>query len=149
MVFLAWLRLFNVVGIDDYVRDQLIPHLDTKLDKRFDVRDVALILIDENTQPTPPFGKADSGHRKYHAELIGALSQAGARVVALDMWFDKDSPEDEGLAQAIIQAEARGTVVLIGLNPQVGESQYIPRAFRTLQKDRRRFTYAGGPVGAT
>lgn len=149
VLFLAWLRLFNVVGIDDYVQDQLISHLATQLDKRFAVKDISLIWVDENTQPMPPSGKADTSHRKYHGELIGALSQAGAKVVVLDMWFDKDSPDDEGLAKAISQAEERGTVVLMGLNPQVGESQYIPRAFRTLQKDRRRITYGGGPIGAT
>jgi CHASE2 domain-containing sensor protein len=149
VLLFAWLRFFNVVGIDDYVQDQLISRLDTKLDKRFDVKDISLILVDENAQPTPPSGKADSSHRKYHAELIEALSQAGAKVVVFDMWFDRDSPDDENLAKAIAQAEERGTVVLMGLNPQVGEAQYIPRAFRTLRKDRRRFTYAGEPIGAT
>ncbi len=149
VLFFSWLRLFNVVGIEDYVQDQLISHLDTQLDKRFSVKDISLIMVDENAQPTPPSGKADSSHRKYHAELIGALSQAGAKVVVLDMWFDRDSPDDENLAKAIAQAEERGTVVLMGLNPQVGEAQYIPRSFRTLRKERRRFTYAGGPVGAT
>ncbi len=149
VLLLAWLRLFNVVGIDDYVQDQLISRLDTKLDKRFDVKNISLILVDDNAQPTPPSGKAESSHRKYHAELIGALSQAGAKVVVLDMWFDRDSPDDEKLAKAIAQAEERGTVVLMGLNPQVGEAQYIPRSFRALRKDRRRFTYAGVPIGAT
>jgi CHASE2 domain-containing sensor protein len=149
VLFLAWLRLFNVVGIEDYVQYQMISHLDTQLEKRFAVKDISIIWVDENTQPTPPSGKAESGHRKYHAELIEGLSQAGAKVVVLDMWFDRDSPEDESLAKAITQAESRGTVVLMGLDPRVGESQYIPRAFRTLQKDRRRIIYGSNPAGAT
>lgn len=149
VLFLAWLKLFNVVGIEDYVQYQMISHLGTQLDKRFAVKDISIIWVDENTQPTPPSGKAEGGHRKYHAELIEALSLAGAKVVVLDLWFDRDSPEDENLAKAIAQAEARGTVVLMGLDPRVGESQYIPRAFRTLQKDRRRTIYGNPPVGAT
>jgi CHASE2 domain-containing sensor protein len=149
VLFLAWLRIFDVLGIEDYVQYQMISHLGTQLEKRFDVKDISIIWVDENTQPTPPSGKAESGHRKYHAELIEGLSQAGAKVVVLDMWFDRDSPDDEALAKAIAQAEARGTVVLMGLDPRVGESQYIPRAFRTLQQDRRRIIYGGPPVGAT
>lgn len=149
VLLFAWLRLFNVVGIDDYVQDQLVSRLDTKLDKRFDVKDISLILVDENAQPTPPSGKADSSHRKYHAELIAALSQAGAKVIVFDLWFDRDSPDDENLAKAIAQAEERGTVVLMGLDPRVGESQYTPRALRTLQKNHRRIAYTGGPIDAT
>ncbi|MGI9164834.1 MAG: CHASE2 domain-containing protein [Pyrinomonadaceae bacterium] len=149
VLLLAWLRLFDVVGIDSYVQHQMVSGLDTQLDKQFDVKDISLILVDENTQLTPPSGKAESSHRKYHAELVEALSQAGAKVVVFDMWFDKDSPDDENLAKAITQAEERGTVVLMGLDPRVGESQYTPRALRTLQKNRRRIAYAGGPIGAT
>lgn len=147
LLFLAWLRLFNVVGIEDYVQYQLVSSLDTKLDRRFAVKDISLIMVDENAQPTPPSGKADTSHRKYHAELVAALSQAGAKVVALDMWFDKDSPDDEALAKAIAQAEERGTVVLMGLDPRVGGAQYTPRSLRSVRKDRWRIIYAAEPMG--
>lgn len=82
VLFLAWLKLFNVVGIEDYVQYQMISHLATQLEKRFDVKDISIIWVDENTQPTPPSGKVESGHRKYHAELIEGLSQ-----LARKWWF--------------------------------------------------------------
>ena len=135
MLLATMMKLFNLIDVDDYLEETLITHVDTKLDKTFDKRNIAIVLVDENQQSKPPFGKADSAHRQYHAELIKALSRARAKVLFFDLWFDTESPFDQNLAVAAQQAEQSGTKVLFGLNPEGEGEPFIPGALKSLPKD--------------
>jgi CHASE2 domain-containing sensor protein len=64
----------------------------------------------------------DSTWRPRHAELLTKLSQAGARVVAFDVRFRSQTPEDATLAAAIQAARQRGTAVIGGANRLQGDS---------------------------
>src|SRR5216683_2403754 len=144
VLFASWIQLFNVLQFEDYLQDQLIAHLDTQVEKSFDSDDISLILVDQQSRQEQPSGEANPNHRQYHAKLIDALSQAGAKVIALDMWFDRDSAHDADLARAITRAEAFGTAVLIGLNPEAQGNQYIPVALRGIAEDRWGIIAGGG-----
>jgi CHASE2 domain-containing sensor protein len=54
--------------------------------------------------------------RPRHAQLLEKLSRAGARVVAFDIRFQRESPHDPALAAAVDAARARGTRVVDGAN---------------------------------
>ncbi|HMI31105.1 MAG TPA: CHAT domain-containing protein, partial [Candidatus Limnocylindrales bacterium] len=54
--------------------------------------------------------------RPRHAQLLDKLSRAGARVVAFDIRFQRESPYDSVLAAAVDAARARGTRVVDGAN---------------------------------
>ena len=150
VLFASWVKLFNVYfHFQDYVNEQLLSHLDTQVEKTFDTKDISLIFVDATyRKDEQPSGEANSDHRQYHAKLIDALTDAGAKAIAFDMWFDKDSVHDAELARAIARAEASGTTVLIGLNPDVAENQYIPLALRSIPKERWG-SIAGGSPGNT
>ncbi|MDM8525438.1 CHASE2 domain-containing protein [Desulfococcaceae bacterium HSG8] len=84
-------------------------------------KEIALIAIeDENF---------DSSWREKHAKLVRKLSEAGARVIVFDMFFEKEKEEyDEKFINAIKQAKKRGTAVVTGIrrfdeddNPEILE----------------------------
>jgi adenylate cyclase len=75
--------------------------------------------IDDNTLST--FGKWSEWPRRLHAQAINNLSEAGAKVIALDILFVDSSSDDQTLATAMKNA---GNVVLpvsgIGQLPKTG-----------------------------
>jgi CHASE2 domain-containing sensor protein len=57
----------------------------------------------------------DPSWRPRHAALVDKLSKAGARVVVLDLYFERPRPEDDSiLAAAFSRARDRGTEVVFG-----------------------------------
>lgn len=124
ILFLSWIKIFDLVGLDRRLQDMLISYVNTTASKQFDAR-VKLILVDQAQQPNPPYGKADASHRKYHADLIRLLSKAGAKVIVFDVEFETSSPDDQNLAQAIQEAEKGGTKIIVGgyLDPGKSEPQ--------------------------
>jgi CHASE2 domain-containing sensor protein len=114
MLFLSWIKFFDLLRVDRYMQDLLISYAGSSESKPFDSR-VALILVDKDTQPNQPFGTAQPSHRKHHAELIRALTRAGAKVIVFDVLFKTNSPEvDPDFAQAIQDAEKAGTKIVVG-----------------------------------
>ena len=130
ILFLSWIKLFDILGLDRRLQDLLISHVNTSAAKEFD-NHVKLILVDQAQQPNPPFGRADTSHRKYHADLIRMLTRAGARVVVFDVEFETSSPDDQNFAQAIQEAERAGTKIIVGgyLDP----GKYEPQMGATLK----------------
>src|ERR1700687_1559625 len=90
ILFLSFIKLFGLVGLDRRLQDLLISYVNTTVSKQFDGH-VKLILVDQAQQPSPPYGKADPSHRKYHADLIRLLSKAGAKEIVFDVIFDTSS----------------------------------------------------------
>lgn len=52
--------------------------------------------------------------RRQHALVVDKLSQAGAKVIAFDMFFESSTPHDDELRRAIDRARKRGTHVVVG-----------------------------------
>ena len=120
VLFLSWVKFFDLLGLDRRLQELLISTVGTTVSNQFDSR-VVLILVDQAQQPNPPFGKADPNHRKFHANLIRMLSQAGAKVVVFDVLFRTNSIEvDKEFAQAIQEAEKAGTKIVVGAFLPVG-----------------------------
>lgn len=64
--------------------------------------------------------------RPRHAQLVNRLSEAGARVVVLDIVFSVPRPEfDDSLAAAFTRARARGTTVVFGATDTAGAAPKV------------------------
>jgi CHASE2 domain-containing sensor protein len=130
ILFLSFIKFFDLVGLDRRLQDLLISYVGSTVSKQFDPR-VKLILVDKSQQATPPYGKADPSHRKYHADLIRLLNRAGAKVVVFDVEFDTSSPEDQNFAQAIQEVQRAGTQIVVAAYLDPG--QYQPQMGATLR----------------
>ncbi len=91
-------------------------------DRLFQMQDgspnIVVVGIDDETLQS--FGRLYDWPRSLHATAIDHLREAGARVVAMDVLFLEESPDDEVLAASV----SKGDVVLAttGLGPRVTEN---------------------------
>lgn len=69
--------------------------------------DIVIIGIDDRS--LDELGRFSSWPRSYHAHVVDALAEAGARVIVFDILFSEPSPDDELLAASIGNA---GNVIL-------------------------------------
>jgi len=113
ILFLSWIKFFDLLGVDRYLQDLLISYVGSTVSNDFDSR-VKLLLIDKESQPNQPFGNPDPKHRPYHTDLIRFLQKAGAKVIVFDVEFRTSSDNDQGFAQAIQEAERAGTKIVVG-----------------------------------
>mgnify|MGYP001627330829 CR=1 FL=1 len=140
LIFLACIGLMILAGVSRTLNDQgqlgkLVTFPQFFENKFYDLRvsaqldtswtdpDITIVTIDDRslskigTWPIP---------RKHHAQLIRQLTGFGARVIALDILFPENSQDlaqDEDLAEAIKEARAAGTEVVLAyslteLDPQ-------------------------------
>lgn len=130
-----WVRLLNAVGLDNLLERQLLSAATHSVERSIG-ESIRLIYLEEK-------GNGDVGDfaqeterqclRDRHAQLLGKLERAGARVVAFDLVFppaiQKCVGPTETLAAAIRDARGRGQVeVIIGhdptadLDPRIGEA---------------------------
>ena len=82
----------------------------------------------------PSFFQSVDGARQWrwvHAAVIRALTEARAKVVIVDLFFEQPSKADSDLAAAIRDARTRGTEVILcsWKNPLAEAFQDFPRAF--------------------
>lgn len=82
-------------------------------EKPFDER-IAIVAIDSLDERVAgvPF---DSAWRPRVAELVDRLTEAGTRVVALDIFFEATTGRDSVLASAFRRARERGVDVVVGV----------------------------------
>jgi CHASE2 domain-containing sensor protein len=81
---------------------------------------LALVALDQ--------GIPRSEWRRRHAAVIDRLSEAGARVIAFDMYFESPTPDDTILVRAMERARQRGTTVIVGVNTLVdGQPKLVPQ----------------------
>jgi CHASE2 domain-containing sensor protein len=104
---LSWLVAASPVWFGDPVGQSL------------DVNSIVLTTTDDSIDPT---------WRPRHAALVEKLSQAGARVVVLDLYFERARPEDDSvLAAAFNRARQRGTEIVFGARDlEAGRPKAIP-----------------------
>jgi CHASE2 domain-containing sensor protein len=120
----AFFGVFNVIKVGDYlndVRHQQILRRATGAGA-FGNGDIRVILVNPNERLNGfPHSEQDRRlDREKHAQLIDALANAGAKVVAFDIVMDQEkiSPFDKQLANSIDQARQKGTQVISGVELQ-------------------------------
>ena len=119
VLFASWIGLFNVVKLDDWLERRFVGYMDAFVTTKFDRR-VSLILASDDPAKNGTLGVPSSAWRCHHARLLSGLSAARASVVAFDMYFEDPSDCDPQFADAIRQASASGTGVVVGVRePQL------------------------------
>ncbi|HPF59082.1 MAG TPA: CHASE2 domain-containing protein [Candidatus Competibacteraceae bacterium] len=118
--FLSWIQLFDflppAVRIESYAM-----WLASAFFERPAGHPVALVTIDGQTEKEigKPFGR---DWRREHAILIDRLSQAGAKVIAFDLFFEEPSAYDQEFADAVARARDRHATVVAGFRA-LGDGQ--------------------------
>src|SRR6185503_5416461 len=88
----SWFHAFNGMELDALdLRFRLRPQIPT-------TDQIAIIQIDDESLADL---KQFPIERKYHASLVQALSQAGAKAIMFDFVFSEDHPDDDELELAI------------------------------------------------
>ena len=108
---LGYAGLFNIFHADDWLETKFIPYMDEFLPKKFNPN-VRIILADKDDNGG--LGRPDAKWRGYHALLVNALTKAGAKVIVFDLELDGVSNDDKQFADAITNARAQGTQVILG-----------------------------------
>lgn len=114
----AFFGVFNVAKVGDYLSDFRYQQIRRATGAGgFGNGDIRVILVNPNERFNGFPAQDRPLDRKYHAQLIDALADAGAKVVALDIVMDEDiiSPFDKQLADSIDKARAKGTHVISGV----------------------------------
>jgi CHASE2 domain-containing sensor protein len=121
--------VFNVVGIDDLLQERLssVSGSSLRTMKSFGNDQVRVILLDPKNREIEGLPSQNlANDRRFHANLIDALANAGAKVIALDMFFGKENDADDELAAAIERANKSGTQVIVGVQDVTDQGEPKP-----------------------
>jgi len=112
LFFLSWIQLFDflppAIRIESYAM-----WLVGMFSKPSPGEQVIIVSINDQTEQQlgKPFNK---DWRQEHAILIDKLSQAGAKVIAFDMYFEEPTAYDQAFIKAVEQARSRQTAIVVG-----------------------------------
>lgn len=126
--FLSWIQLFDflppAVRIESYA-----VWLAGILSSRQVDEQVAVVAITAQTEKEigRPFGK---DWRREHAILIDRLSQAGASVIAFDMYFEEPTAYDREFTNATERAQTRRATVVVGFRNLIGGQPKLIQQFK-------------------
>ena len=126
--FLSWIQLFDflppAVRIESYA-----IWLSGIFSRRPPSDQVVIVTINARTEQElgKPFGR---DWRREHAILIDRLSQAGAKVIAFDMYFEEPTAYDGEFANAIERAQNRHTTVVVGFRSLVDGQPKLIQSFK-------------------
>jgi CHASE2 domain-containing sensor protein len=135
-------------AIDDRLRIPLHTFLGGQITRKFDAREISIILVDKDStdvHPDPedkrrnlPVGKPEGAHRHYHARLLKSLA-GKAKIIVFDVDFSKpaSNPQDDlEFSAAIEQTEQAGTRVLVAADLNQGEdAPRLAEPLKTVVKD--------------
>jgi CHASE2 domain-containing sensor protein len=113
MFFLSWLQVFDRLPAELKVESYAVWMAGGFAPRTLDER-IALVPIGKETLARLARGEL-AGARREYARLVEALATAGARVVAFDLYFQRETAADGELAEAVRAAGERGTAVVLGL----------------------------------
>ena len=156
MLVAAVFGVFNVV--DDWLQQRVWSATRSAAAAGpFGNNQVRVILVDPNEQPVEGFPTGTPADRAFHTKLIDALTDAGARVVALDINFTANTEADAAFAAAVNRAYDRGTQVIVGVSevePNGLPKHDFPSRLQDTLKDRWGNTNVGlsyeiGPINRT
>ncbi len=113
----SFFGVFNLLGVDDWL--QLKASAASRSARQagpFGLDNIRIILADQNSKAGDfPDNTDRKNDRRYHAQLINALTDAGAKVVVLDLFPAGDSPWDSEFAEAVKRAVGKGTRAVVGV----------------------------------
>jgi CHASE2 domain-containing sensor protein len=114
-IFAAWIGLFGLLGLDTKLASYSIALAVQRTPVEHEER-LVIVALDEESERR--MGHEYDGAplwRGLHARLIGRLAQAGAAVIVLDFFFERETEFDGELAQAIRAARKRGSRVVLAV----------------------------------
>ena len=137
VVFLAS-ALGLLHAVDSYLQEKSAAYLrsDKSGGRAFGDDQIRIIVVGETPVNGMPSQKPEED-RQYHVQMIDALSRAGAKVIAIDIFPEGKTNWDSQLAQSIKRAADNGTQVILGTNgysPE-GKPQNLPDGLRELPDD--------------
>ena len=101
-----WIRLLNVVGLDNLLERQFLAYASHTVGRSIG-ESIRLIYIREKDNGALKNFSEDTERqcwRQHHGELLRKLKEAGARVVAFDLVFPPAVAECEGQNEAFVTA---------------------------------------------
>jgi len=116
LAFLAgWLGLFGLFGLDTRIASYSMALAGERASAERADR-VLVVALDDDSERR--LGRAYDGSpawRELHAQLIDRLSLAGAAVIVLDFFLERETPADAVLAAALARARERGSRVVFAV----------------------------------
>lgn len=137
VLFASLIPLFNIIKVDDGIRNLLVFYVGSRVENKFDNR-LEVVLISQHQQPEGPWGAIDPAHRRFYSEMLQALSAAGAKMVIFDMEFAKEGKDrqiDEEFARTVAQLKNTEVIVAADLNDGDSTPIFAP-ALESVLKDR-------------
>ncbi len=114
MFFASWVSLFDLLHLDTRMESLTLWLGDMFVTKQFSEHIIIVPITPATVSAIGgPFGPS---WRRHHAKLVDRLAGAGAKVIAFDMYFHRESEtHDEALADAIRSATESGTTTVLGV----------------------------------
>ena len=137
LLLAAVFGVFNLIGIDDLFQQGLssVTGRNSRNLESFGKDQVRVIVVDPANREIEGFPSQDTADdRRFHAGLIDALADAGAKVIALDLFFRRENKADEALAAAVERAEKKGSRVIVGVKGVTDNGQPLVAMPPNLQK---------------
>lgn len=128
MFFLSWIQLFDFLPPGARIESYAI-WLVGIFSKQQAGEQVIIVTINDQTEQEigRPFGR---DWRHEHAILIDKLSQAGAKVIAFDMYFEEPTTYDHEFANAIDQARTHDTTIVVGFHSLISGQPKLIQLFK-------------------
>jgi len=145
--FLATVHFLNLLLIEDRVQSRSIRFMRNFVgSKEFDKK-LKIILIRKDQQGDAPRGDINKSHRKFFGDLVKAMKDAEARVLAFDISFDGKSEFDKAFfGEAVSEAERNKLKVIVGVDSYVN-GKTDPELPRDLSNPRWGIIIVGGSQG--
>jgi CHASE2 domain-containing sensor protein len=143
---LATIHLLNVFLLEDSVQTRSVRYMRNFVDRSAFDGKTKIILIPESQQSDGPFGDIDKKHREFFANLVTAMAQARAKLLAFDMAFEGKSAFDAAFGNAIALADKNNLKVIVGVDSYTS-GQTDPVIPSELNKPRWGTILVGGYQG--
>lgn len=113
MLCLAWVQLFDALGIDSRIESYTMALGDMVTSVPVSER---IVIVGFSEKSEARLGKFGPDWRREHARVIDKLVDAGAKAIVFDVFFEKPNAADHELIAAIERARHAGSEVIIGVN---------------------------------
>ncbi len=115
--FLATLHLFNFLLLEDRVQSRSIGYMRHFVGgDNFDKKLKIILIREKQNAGAAPWGDIDKKHREFFGNVVKAMTQGGAKVLAFDIAFEDGSDFDKDFGNAIAAAEKKKLKVIVGID---------------------------------